>query len=132
MQNDKTDEQLKELFRDVKKHDEARVPSFGGLIHGRESASLPFLTWPRIIAAAALIMICIGVGLTLVGKPRAEFDVDQWAALSNWRAPTDGLLTLSGTSLGSSIDSPSDAWMSYEMETSSETTETQQEKEGVL
>jgi len=101
-----TDDKLRQCFQKLRTTDAQRVPAFSRVAR----APVPAVTipWMRLAAGAALLMALIVV-LTL--KHRPVTDVQQWAALSNWRATTDELLTVSSTPWDSTINTPTDSWI---------------------
>ena len=75
--------------------------------------------WWRLAAGAALLVMLI-LALTIHRHPVT--DTQQWVALSNWRATTDGLLTVSRMPLGSVISTPTDLWIENSNQTNQKET----------
>ncbi|NQU09600.1 hypothetical protein HQ590_02325 [bacterium] len=115
MNTDETESELKQLFREQREQDARHRPAFQRLARPAESDApgRPGLTIPWLrLAAAAAVLVAVGVLLRPAPQDRriAADDWQQWAALSNWQAPTDSLLTVSTTPWGSTITTPSDSW----------------------
>lgn len=118
------DHDLRQLFRQQREADTQRVPAFSRLT--RVPAESPWsVPWLRLATVAAAVVV-LGVSVTMwrrSAQPPAV-NTESWAALSNWQAPTDALLTVSSAPWGSTMTTPSDFWI--------ETTTQTEQKETTL
>ena len=85
------------------------------------------LSWLRLAAGAAALVAAIFL-LTTFQKHQTTptVDVEQWAALTEWSASTDGLLASSSAVWGSKISTATDSWI--DDSESSSSNQTQQEQ----
>jgi hypothetical protein len=116
MNTDQTDSKLRHLFNEARNQDALRAPPFGPLVRVtvRARETMPRFTLLRFsVAASAAVLVILGVSLALfyttTRQPAAV--PEQWAALSNWRAPSDGLLNVSSMPWGGEIVTWSDSWI---------------------
>jgi hypothetical protein len=141
---DQNDNKLRQLFQEQRRTDAQRAPAFDRVLRDArrvrpvETPVFP-MVWLRL-AAAALLLAALGVSLAVIHARRRETmpvtvamppaeDTQQWSALSNWSAPTDGLLTLSSTAVwGSKITTPTDTLI----ESTNETGSSQSDERGTL
>jgi hypothetical protein len=99
-----TDDKLRQHFQELRTVDTQRAPAFSRVARVPvRSFTLPW--WHLAIGLSA--MVALIVTLTLKRQPVA--DAQQWTALSNWRATTDELLTVSSAPWGSAISTPTDS-----------------------
>jgi hypothetical protein len=107
------DRQLRKVFSEWKTQDSRRAPSFDAVLNAsRESAAIS----PRHCRirfafgmAAALLVIVFTTTLLMTSylKSRSrEVEIRQWAALSEWTAPSDALLDFSNPGDSSETDFP--------------------------
>jgi cytoskeletal protein RodZ len=121
---DATERKLGRLFADARKADAEQAPSLAEIAGGRRVRPRIEVRWLRVSSAvAAVVLLVVWVSLSARKTPMQRVDaipvaaasaveLKQWAALSNWTASTDTLLTLSSVSLGSSVATPTDSWIS--------------------
>ncbi len=118
---DPHDNKLKQLFQEQRRADTQRAPAFDRVLRDAMRAwhaEPPVFAVPWLRLAAVLLAM-LGVSLVVIHARRREttvavapppaVDAQRWAALSDWSAPTDGLLTLSSTAVwGSKVTTPTD------------------------
>ena len=114
------DPKLRRLFEASRAGDARRAPAFGDLASGRRAAPRTAIRWMRVAAAAAAIVV-VGASLSLLHRPAvtaplqsardsvAAVDLNQWAACSEWAAPTDSLLATSDLPWGARLWGPTDS-----------------------
>jgi hypothetical protein len=140
---DQNDNNLRQLFQQQRRADAQRAPAFDRVLRDARRARpvetpVAAALWLRL-AAAAVVLAALGVSLTVTHARRRETmaasapvtttQTQQWAALSNWSAPTDGLLTMSSTAVwGSRITTPTDTLI----ESTNETDASQSDEKGTL
>jgi hypothetical protein len=126
MNMEKIEKKLKQLFSELRAQDSRRVPSFNSIAQAPlESASTgrTLLPWPRFALPGAAVALLIGgiVAASFRAHTHSfEKEMHGWAALSDWEAPTDALLSISETPWDNTITSPSDLQTNYD--NSSDTT----------
>jgi hypothetical protein len=114
MNMEKTEKKLKQLFSESKERDSQRMPPFNSVARASlRDASTPrtLLRWPRFAlfgVAAVLLIAGVAVISSRIHTRSFEKEMHQWAALSNWEAPTDALLSVSETPWGNTTTGPSD------------------------
>ncbi len=104
MNTNGTDNKFHQLFGELKSHDEQTAPAFGRLT--RPASPVRSMPWPWLLpsaAAAALLVVGLSAGLFYARSHRLAFEEQQWAALSNWQASTDVLLTSAESSSASAV-----------------------------
>jgi hypothetical protein len=101
-----TDDKLQQSFQELRNEDAQHAPAFSRVVRSSPVQSFT-APWLRLAAGAALLVALI---VALMGKRQPIVDTQQWAALSNWHATTDELLTVSGSPWGSTISTPTDSW----------------------
>ena len=98
----------------MKGEDARSVPVFHHLIRPREKSSLieALGIWFPAVGALATIILATTLLFGAVKKQHQQemAQLQQWETLSNWQAPTDGLLAYS--TLSDSITTNSDTFMS--------------------
>jgi hypothetical protein len=106
MNSDPSDRKLQQLFDGSRAEDARRAPAFDAVASGRRTAPRTAVRWKHLAAAAAAIVV-FGASLTLFHRRSAPgpfdaahghgpaVDYKQWTAVSDWRASTDSLLTVS-------------------------------------
>jgi hypothetical protein len=115
MNTDKTENEFKQFFHELRAQDEQRAPGFENLARPSAAISTPRVMIPRfrlgaMVAAAAVVLVtAIGVADLRSREQSAARELAQWSSLSNWEAPTDALLNFSSLPLGSTIITPSDS-----------------------
>lgn len=110
MDRDEFGEKFRHLFQEMRREDAGRTPAFSRVAYvSQERRPFAFL-WGRFAAAATLIMV-LGAWLVIAGTPRSQSgpDLQTWATLSNWEAPTDTLLTQTSTPWSSELSLPTDS-----------------------
>ena len=106
------DSKLRQHFQDLRAADAQQVPVFSRVAR---VPVRPFaLPWLRL-AAGAVVVVTLLMVLTIKHRPVA--DTQQWAALSNWRATTDELLTVATTPWDSTVSTPTDSWIQNSTQT---------------
>ena len=89
MTPDIEEQKLRAQFGELRRADAARTPAFAV----RTGPAAPFaFAWGRIAAAAALAALCAGLAFFRTGPRPAAVDWASYAAVADWRAPTDFLL----------------------------------------
>jgi len=106
------DDKLRQNFQELRNADAQRVPAFSRVARVPvPTFSMPW--WRFALSAAVLVMVIFALMLKRQPVP----DTQPWAALSNWRATTDALLTVSSTPWGSTISTPTDSWIESSTQT---------------
>ncbi|HTS18374.1 MAG TPA: hypothetical protein VMP11_12435 [Verrucomicrobiae bacterium] len=107
------DGELRRLFQDLRAGDTQQVPAFSRVAQPPVTEASFGILWPRLAAGVALIAaVSMSLILFRAYKGRSADVTQQWAALSNWRASTDELLSVSGAATwGGAITTPSDLWL---------------------
>ena len=111
MNGDDRDDELKQLFQELKRQDAQRGPSFAGMTRAPRPAFV--MAWGRLATMTAALVI-VSVTLVMFHARRThttEDNLQQWAALSNWQASTDGLLSVSNTPWAGTFTASSDSWI---------------------
>ncbi len=112
MNNDKTDNYLRQVFHEIRKRDEQRAPAFEVVLDEAERRGKAVSVFPRFKLAAIAALLVAGAFLVVFG-PRDRQPQDEtlaWAALTDWQASTDVLLTMSDTPWEDQLIMPSDEW----------------------
>ncbi|HWX20266.1 MAG TPA: hypothetical protein VN578_10230 [Candidatus Binatia bacterium] len=115
MNTEKTENKLRQLFGELRAQDSQRVPSFKAVTRASPSAistAWMLSSWSRFAAGIATVVLLIaGIALAAfhLHTLSAEREIQQWARLSNWEAPTDTLLGISDMPWGKTITTPSDS-----------------------
>ena len=100
MNMEKTEKKLKQLFSELKAQDSQRVPPFNSVTRMtvQSTSTRTLLHWPWFAPAGAAVAVLIG-GIVAASFREHTHSVEKemrgWAALSDWEAPTDALLTAS-------------------------------------
>ena len=114
MNTEQTEDKLRQLFSELSAEDSRRAPSFGAIMQGLRSAtSTPqgSSPWLRFAAGTAAVVLLIAALAPAAFRWRADSfkrQMQQWAALSDWGAPTDALLSVSDMPWGGTVAAPSD------------------------
>jgi len=101
MNMEKTEKELRQLFSELKAQDSQRVPPFNSvtkLSPQGTSSRWTLQHWPRFsLAVAAVVLLIASVAVASFRAHTHSFEKEMlgWAALSDWEAPTDALLTAS-------------------------------------
>ncbi len=106
------DHKLRQKFQELRNTDAQRVPAFSRV--ARSPVPTFAIPWWRF-ALSATVLVTVIFALMLKRQPVP--DTQPWAALSNWRATTDALLTVSSTPWGSTISTPTDSWIESSTQT---------------
>ena len=106
------DDKLRQHFQELRNADAQRVPAF----HRVARVPVPTFAMPRWRFALGTAVL-VTVIFVLMLKRQSVTDTQQWTALSNWRATTDELLTVSSTPWGSTISTPTDSWIENSTQT---------------
>ncbi|MBI2441510.1 MAG: hypothetical protein HYV35_09080 [Lentisphaerae bacterium] len=115
MNTNEHDDRLRSLFQELKSQDLQAAPTFDRLWNAppRRAQVHFFTTGLRLaMAAAVLILAAAPLAVYQVKTRQAAAEARQWAALANWDAATDVLLTEAstpwedrvGTSFSSGLD----------------------------
>lgn len=107
-----TEDKLRQSFQALRAADAQNVPLFCRVVRTpRRTVTVP---WVRLaVGAAGLVALLLVVKLN---HPPAT-DTQQWAALSNWSATTDELLTVASTPWDSTLSTPTDSWINNSTQT---------------
>ncbi len=114
MNMEKTDKKLKQLFSELKAQDSQRVPPFNSVTRAplkSTSTRWTLQRWPRFaIAVAAVVLLIAGIAVASFRAHAHSIEREMlgWAALSDWEAPTDALLTASEMPWYNTATAPSD------------------------
>ena len=129
MKADMTDDKLRSLFLGMRQEDAAAAPDFSRLTSATATAAAAAMphspVWNRALAIAAALVLCVGAALCWQRVRQSAADIQSWTALSNWQAPSDGLLTASSTPWGATVTSPTDTLLNN----GDSTSETQKNEE---
>jgi hypothetical protein len=109
MKADITDERLQQLFGTMRQQDAAHAPAFEAMSQALPSPAM--WGWPRVLVAAASLVVCVGLTIGYVERRRSAQELTQFATLSSWQAATDSLLTSTASPLGRTLTTPTDAWL---------------------
>jgi len=107
-----TDDKLRHDFHELRSADAQHVPAFRRVARAPVPAAA-FPWWQVAVSAVLVVALIVVVQI----KHRPVADPQQWAALSNWRATTDELLTVSSTPWGSTLRTPTDSWIESSTQT---------------
>jgi|WetSurMetagenome_2_1015567.scaffolds.fasta_scaffold27963_3 hypothetical protein len=107
-----SDERLRQSFRELREDDARKVPPFSRV--ARAPRTSPALPWFPLAAAAALL-VALALGVLVLPKMHRNptSNLQEWAALTEWRASTDDLLNLPDTPLGGPVTSRTDSWLEH-------------------
>jgi anti-sigma-K factor RskA len=111
---EKTEKKLKQLFSELKAQDSQRVPAFNSVTRvSLQSTSTRWTLqhWRRFAIAVAAVAVLIGVIVAASFREHTqpvEKEMFGWAALSDWEAPTDALLSVSEMPWDDTTTAPSD------------------------
>jgi len=113
MKPEVTEAKLRALFQKARALEAAGAPDFRRLSRPEAAPGPARVAWLRPAVALAAGVLCAGVIFFLILRKtrQPETELQQWTAISNWRAPTDELLTLSSMPWGCSVTTPTDAWI---------------------
>lgn len=110
MNTGQDDKKLRALFAELKYQELKRAPAFGSVLNAAlRREEFPVFRPALIAAAAAVLVIAAGLAVYQLKAHRSAGESQQWAALSNWQASTDVLLSAAGASpwenqVGASLD----------------------------
>lgn len=85
------DQDLRQLFEELRAHDRDRTPAFDAVL-ARARSPRPRHAWTALRVAAAAVLVAGAATTALLLRHRDGGQV----ALADWRAPTDVLLNLPG------------------------------------
>ena len=120
MNNDMSDDKMKQLFNKMRREDQSGCPSFGQTVSKSMIPSRPIESaWKPAAAAALIILAGAGVVMLLVSQPDSspEPAFENWSVLSNWKASTDNMLAFANTKIDSTLTSATDALLNGVPET---------------
>ena len=107
-----TEHTLKKLFEEAKQQDADNVPGFQRLLHKQAATpkDSPDLGWMQFAFAAALLVAAALLAFSIIPKSETHTaaDVEQWATISEWTAPSDAILAANTPSIGVSFSTSSD------------------------
>lgn len=114
-QGDDGDRRLRGLFREQRGEEERRAPAFEHVLQAaleRRGRPAPRVMsrWRPVFAAAAAIALVLAL-LLPARLHRPAPDYTAWEKLSSWSAPTEGFLSVSTTTWGSTVSTPTDDWI---------------------
>ena len=121
MNTEKPEKELRLLYHELRTQVERQVPSFATLTSNSASASRASTSqgsfqWFRF-APGTIAIVLLLAGITVAAnriRARAlQRDLQRWAELSAWEAPTDPLLSISSMPWGSSVSAPSDSLLNH-------------------
>ena len=121
MNTEKYEQELRQLFNELRAADEQCIPSFGRFARERPSDKSPGrsilrLRWLLGPGAVALLIAGIALAASQLREHRAKKELQQWAALSDWAAQTDGLLGVSASFAGGEVIAPTDSLLEHSTE----------------
>jgi hypothetical protein len=106
MDRQQNESEIKELFREIRRHDEGAVPSFRTVTSeaGKVGRTSTFGWWNLKTAVALILVAAVisPVAWNLLRTPETP-QPEVLAELGSWQAPTDFLLNFSGDALGASV-----------------------------
>jgi hypothetical protein len=114
MNMEQTETKLKQLFSELKARDSQRVPPFNSVTRALPQGASTRRTiprWPQFaLLGAAVVVLIAGVAVVSFRTHTRSFEKEmhEWAALSDWEAPTDALLSVSEMPWDNTTTSPSD------------------------
>jgi hypothetical protein len=85
--------------------------------------SLPWLRLVLGTTAIALMLAAIPLAANRTRARARQIEMERWATLSTWKAPTDALLSPSAMLWGSSVTAPSDSLLNPSPDSSVTTVE---------
>lgn len=120
-----TDHTLKKLFEDVRRQDAENAPSFGRLLRTQrstENRASP-RTWMPVAFASVLILAAV-LAFSVLSKNSTLWpkEAAQWAAITDWSAPSDWILAESTTTSSESFSTFSNTLFEF-VPTSSDKTQ---------
>ena len=95
MTDDQMDDRLWDLYRESKSRDVRRIPAFSGLARPvlRPVVAHRAPAWSRLAAAAVVLAVGATAAIVTLEHRRSTGEFSAWAALTNWEATTDVLLS---------------------------------------
>jgi hypothetical protein len=115
MNTETSEPEFRRLFSELRDAEAQCAPSFNRVARGRPSAkssggrSLPLLR--RALVMSSITLLAAGVARTAssLRQHRVNRELRQWAAISEWKAPTDALLGIAGAPWHGAPAAPSDS-----------------------
>jgi len=106
-----TDRTLKKLFEDVRRQDAENAPSFQRLLRTQQSSenrTSPSL-WISVAFASVLLLAAV-LAFSVLSKNStlSPEEAEQWAAITDWSAPSDLILAENTTTSSQSFSTFSD------------------------
>ena len=128
---EKTEKELRQLFSELRIREQRQVPSFVVIARASPSASaasssrmsFPWLRFAVGSVAIVLLLAAITLGANRIRARAMQREMQQWAALSTWAAPSDALLSISSMPWGISVTVPSDSLINNSPDSSGTTLE---------
>jgi len=111
-----TDAKLRQHFQELRSADAHRVPAFSRVAR---APAVAFPWWRLAVGVAMLMTVAMP---WMIHRRQPVANSQQWAAVSNWHATTDELLTVSSTPFGSTITTPTDSWIKNSTQTNKKET----------
>ena len=107
-----TDHTLKKLFNELKKEDSENTPNFQCMIRKQASTSDDPQTfgWMSYALVVALVLAAALLAFSVLPKNESDTatEVEQWAAITDWKASSDAILAENIPSIGGSLSTSSD------------------------
>lgn len=96
MNTDSQDNNLRQLFHELRDSDERATPSFARVVRRAETQHEPAhpLAWTLRVAAGVGLLAVLGLGWWML-RPKSEPAQPVIASITEWESPTDFLLSMS-------------------------------------
>jgi len=106
-----TDHTLKKLFEDVRRQDTENAPSFQRLLRTQRSSENRTSPSPWMsVAFASVLLLAAVLAFSVLSKNStlSPEEAEQWAAITDWSAPSDLILAENTTTSSESFSTFSD------------------------
>jgi len=106
-----TDRTLKKLFEDVRRQDAENAPSFQRLLRTQRSSENRTSPSPWMsVAFASVLLLAAVLAFSVLSKNStlSPEEAEQWAAITDWSAPSDLILAENTTTSSESFSTFSD------------------------
>jgi hypothetical protein len=120
-----TDHTLKKLFEDVRRQDAENAPSFQRLLRTQRSSEIRTSPSPWMsVAFASVLLLAAVLAFSVLSKNStlSPEEAEQWAAITDWSAPSDLILAENTTTSSESFSTFSDTLFEF-VPTSSDKTQ---------
>jgi hypothetical protein len=111
-----TDYTLKKLFEDVRRQDAENAPSFQRLLRTQRSSenrTSPSTWMPVALASVLLLAAVLAFSVLSKNSTLSPKEVEQWAAITDWSAPSDLILAENTTTSRESYSTFSDTLFEF-------------------